>query len=300
MNVRHLEFLLHFRLSIAIPAINIELDSAAATIVTRSALRYPWLMHVLLAVSARHLAEQNPDTCEMYKAHATKLENQALAMFSAEDMSIGEENCQSPLLFCSVVGRHMLVDMLSGEDPDRTVSLDIYCHYVIVNLGLRGIAYGSWSKLPSSSVWTEIILDVKKKPLQRGTELVEFQSWIRESPGLDQEAISVLLEAIETLQSSLDSVSKPAKSQGAFDHVLNWSFDAPERLNGMIYQRLPQALVVLAHYAALLHYASDLWLIGNSGSRFLEMVCSELDPRYNSQLTWVRNLVLRSSLPGIN
>jgi hypothetical protein len=290
-----MEFLLHYRFSVAVPELDNEFDSAATTMVNRLALQFPWLLHAMLAISARHIAVLKPEASNFYVSEAFQLQNQAINIFNTEKLNIDETNCSAALLFSSILGRHMLVDTLAGLESDGSVLLNGYCQYVQVHRGLRAIASGSWPLLSELEIWPFMLFSGIQRPRKgRGTELQELRRWVQQSEGLDQDTREVCLEAVNLLQVGLDDITTEKMHLRQYQMAFIWSVCNPAKFNDLVMQRLPQALVILAHYAALLHHAKGIWQIRDAGYRFLHTICSVLGPTYESQLGWVRNMVFGS------
>lgn len=287
-----MEFLLHYKFSIAIPELDTTFDQAATNFLNRLALQFPWLLHVMLAISARHLAVLKPNYADLYLAEAFQLQNQAITLFNSERLHIDETNCSAALLFSSILGRHMLVDTLAGLESDGTVRLDDYCHYVQVHRGLRTIASDAWRLLPGLEIWPFLVFSGIQRPRNgRGSQLDHLRAWVRESPGLDAEALEACLEAVDLLQVGLDDFLDDNTHAPKHQMAFIWSVCNKTRFYDLVMQRSPHGLVILAHYAALLHQAKDVWQIRDAGYRFLHTICSVLGPGYQDQLRWVRNLV---------
>ncbi|KAI0548242.1 hypothetical protein F4679DRAFT_551735 [Xylaria curta] len=301
VNINHMEFLLHYRFSISIPELDNDFDAAATTMVTRLALKFPWLLHAILATSSRHLAVLKPENSGLYLAEAFQLQNQAINIFNSERLHIDETNCSAAVLFSSILGRHMLVDTLAGLESDGSVLLDNYCHYVQIHRGLRTITSDSWRFLPASEIWPYCLFSGIQRPRNaHGTELADLRRWIQESRDLDEEALEVCIEAVNLLQVGLDEITAPTMENWRHQMAFIWSVCNNAMFNDLISQRLPQALVILAHYTALLHHAKAIWQIRDAGYRFLHTICSVLGPNYENQLLWVKGVVFGSEIQGGN
>ncbi|KAI0466590.1 hypothetical protein F4859DRAFT_497285 [Xylaria cf. heliscus] len=299
VNLNHMEFLLHYKLSISVPELHSDFDAVATTTVNRLALKFPWLLHAMLAISSRHLAVLRPGSSGLYLAEACQLQSQAIKMFNSERLHVDETNCSAALLFSSILGRHMLVDTLAGLESDGSVLLDNYCHYVQVHRGLRAIASNSWRFLPESEIWPFMLFSGLQRPREaHGAELIELRRWIQETDDLDGETLEVCAEAINLLQVGLDEMSAARMENRRYQMAFIWSVCNNAKFNDLVAQRLPQALVILAHYTALLHHARNIWQIRDAGYRFLHTICSILGPSYESRLWWVRNLVFGSESQG--
>ncbi|KAI1424686.1 hypothetical protein F5Y12DRAFT_751215 [Xylaria sp. FL1777] len=295
VNMNHMEFLLHYRLSIAIPELDDQVDSIATTLANRVGLEFPWLLHAMLAISSRHLAVIRPENSSLYLSEAFQLQTQAINIFNTERLLINETNCSAALLFSSILGRHMLVDTLAGLESDGAVLLDNYCHYVQVHRGLRAIVSDSWQVLPESEIWPLLLFTGIQRPRKaHGSELNDLRRWIGESHGMDEETLKVCLGAVELLQVGLDEISAAKTRLRTHQMAFIWSVCTEAKFNDLVMKRLPQAVVILAHYTALLHHSKSLWQIRDAGYRFLHTICSVLGPSYENQLLWVKNLVFGS------
>jgi len=312
VNLNHIEFILHFNFAIAVPELDSDFSSVATAMVNRLSLQFPWLLHAVLAISSRHLAVLRPRASSLYLAEAFQLQNEAINLFNKERLSIDETNCAAAVLFSSILGRHLLVDTLAALHSDGSVLLDSYCQYVQVHWGIRAIASGSWQLLPETEIWPFLLFSGIHRPrTPRGNELADLRSWVEEESGvdrdnaLDQETLDVCLEAVKLLQVGLDEIRNAAAAATAaaemktdnlrqYQMAFIWSVCNKARFNELVMQRLPQALVILAHYSVLLHHARHVWQIGDAGARFLRTVCNALGPEYSSQLRWARDIVFGS------
>ncbi|KAI6254947.1 hypothetical protein MCOR19_008553 [Pyricularia oryzae] len=242
--------------------------------------------------------------------------------------TIDAANALAATLFASMLGRHLLVDTLesllqrTGDDvggASSEAALDRFCHYLQVHNGLRVVASGAWPHLVESELWPLISLvgQLNTPRLSgQGNELRGLSDWVREqhhaknltgtasaaadSNGEEDEALKACLEAISLLQSGLDnsglfsfsSSHHPLQQQRRRLHqhqmTFSWSVRCPAKFNQLVQQRRPVGLVILAHYAVLLHLSRDLWLIGRSASRFFRVVTDVLGPAYDAQLAWPR------------
>ncbi|KAI0427934.1 hypothetical protein F5Y09DRAFT_314728 [Xylaria sp. FL1042] len=300
VNMNHMEFLLHYKLSIAVPELDEQVDVIATRLVNKLGLEFPWLLHAMLAISARHLAVVRPEKSSLYLSEAFQLQARAINIFNSQRLLINETNCSGALLFSSILGRHMLVDTLAGLESDGAVLLDSYCRYVQVHRGLRAIVSESWEVLPESEIWPLLLFSGIQKPRKaRGTELKDLRRWIEESHDLDEEIIKICLEAIELLQVGLDEISAIKGSIRDRQMAFIWSVCIGAEFNELVMKRSPQALVILAHYTALLHHSRSLWQIGDAGYRFLHTICNVLGPSYDGQLSWVKTLVFGLGAQGI-
>lgn len=252
--------------------------------------------------------------------------------------AIDETNCVAAVLFSSTLGRHLLADTLEDlQRPDNDSSeaaLDRYCRYLQVHLGLRAVASSSWSHLVESDLWPLIALAGRIHPSRsgvRGTELRGLSRWVAaKEAGASGAAVGVndeqdeeeehrkaCLEAIDLLQIGLDESSSSSSSANGTSSsaylspsspkqhqqhqmTFTWPVRCPPKFSELVRRREPRALVILAHYAVLLHRGRNLWQIGPSAPRFLQVISDVLGPSegYEAQLAWPRAVVLEGHTAG--
>ncbi|KAK5637427.1 hypothetical protein RRF57_013139 [Xylaria bambusicola] len=296
VNVNHVEFLLHYKSSIAIPELDTHMDPITATLMNKLALESPWLLHEILAISSRNLAVVKPQKGKHYLAEAFQLQTQAINLFNPERLVINETNCSAALLFSSILGRHMLVDTLAGIESDGAVLLDDYYLYVQVYRGLRAIASGARQLLPESELWPLLPSSGIQRPRKAyRTELDDTRRWIEEESGeLDEETLKVCLDAVELLQVGLDEVAAAKTHARVHQMAFIRSVRVDAKFIDLVIKRLPQALVILAHYTTLLHHSRGLWQVHDARYRFLHTICSVLGSGYEEQVLWVRDLIFGS------
>ena len=58
--------------------------------------------------------------------------------------------------------------------------------------------------------------------------------------------------------------------------ALFWPVVVPDGFVDMLVNRRPEALVLLAHFAALLHSCRDLWIVGDGGRFMVESISQYL------------------------
>ncbi|RMI97517.1 hypothetical protein CDV36_016220, partial [Fusarium kuroshium] len=272
VNLDHMEFLARYSLSSFVPDVDESLDQTGTQLALRAGLGLPCLQLENLAISARRLTSQVPTKSPFYLAHAAHLQAQAVESFNSTRMRIDSSNCVALLLFTSTLGRHLLIDTLARWEPDLPRFLDRWVQHVAVHRGLRAVASEACPALIESEL--EPILSwggglYAQKP--QGTEmdgLIRLIVDLSESPssGLDHTSTTACLDAIHHLQLGLDSISRSPPDKSQYHMVFNWSVLCPTGFTAFLHRRQPEALIILAHYAVLLHHARDMWQIAGSGA----------------------------------
>ena len=106
-------------------------------------------------------------------------------------------------------------------------------------------------------------------------------------------AMKAYREAVKVLQSALDDQHSVTLSSSRYYVVVqDWLVRVPVEYVTLLEQRRPEALIVLAHYAVILHCARDYWTVGsNSGRRLLELISGYLGPYWDYWLRLPKQII---------
>ncbi|KAM5368017.1 hypothetical protein ACJZ2D_009731 [Fusarium nematophilum] len=300
VNLDHMEFLVRYSLSAFVPDVDDLLDQVGTQLALRAGLGLPCLQLENLAIPARRLAAQNPARSPFCLAHAVNLQAQAVESFNSTHMTIDRSNCVALLLLTSTLGRHLLIDNLARREPDLPRFMDRWVQQVAVHRGLRAVAFEAWPPLVESEL--EPILAwggglSTQKP--RGGEMdgligliaEEDEEEEEEESGLDTTSAAACPEVIHYLQLGLDNVSRSPPEKSRYHIVFNWSVLCPINFTALLHQLQPEPLIILAHYAVLLHHARGMWQVADSGKFLLRMISAHLGPEWREHLVWPHEVI---------
>ena len=77
--------------------------------------------------------------------------------------------------------------------------------------------------------------------------------------------------------------------------VIAWPVMIPEEYIHALHMRRPEALVILAHYAVLLHKYRQLWIFGDGGRFLIESICDFFGADWEGWLEWPMEALRDSS-----
>ena len=292
VNLGHMELLIRFNLGLPVPEMDDELREKGTRVALNASADAPYLLHEIMAFSARHLAALRPEKSQEYLAQSVRLQNVAISHFNVGQVQVDESNCVAMILFSSILGRHLLIDALAVRTPDFAHFLARYTQHTRIRQGLRAVAKGSW-------------------PLLLQTDLKAFLSWgsrIMQSPGegpecdslrhlisqssLPVDAAEACGKAIDALQAGFDEL-RSLEGEGALrcQIVYMWSIMAPMEFLDLLEQHHPEAIVILAYYAVLLHGARSTWQIGDSGAYIVNSISQFLGPHWSQWLSWPMSMM---------
>ncbi|BCS21802.1 uncharacterized protein APUU_30027A [Aspergillus puulaauensis] len=99
---------------------------------------------------------------------------------------------------------------------------------------------------------------------------------------------SVYDDAITKLDRSLEMLSKGGEPTMI---ALRWMFRVPPRYLELVREKNPLALIVFAHYCAVLHHLRDRWWMGDWGSRLVKEISQLLGPERMGSILWASDIV---------
>lgn len=240
------------------------------------ALGAPFLMHEVLAISALHLSTLRTNQKEFYSNQAAQLQNEALSLFTNLPDNYTSEIPIPVFLFSSFLGIHVLFDTLLFRPLDFSRFMERFVGYLRLHRGVITIARGSWTLLRDTELGP--LLSTGEKSNTAGNECAVLKS-LMESADLSQNSIDICLKAIERLQWVFDSShlqSGSTEKAGEADLIFAWPITISPEFTELLLQKKPEALAVLAHYAVLLHWRRDLWIINDGGIFLINSIVRHL------------------------
>ncbi|OJJ60290.1 hypothetical protein ASPSYDRAFT_197543 [Aspergillus sydowii CBS 593.65] len=99
---------------------------------------------------------------------------------------------------------------------------------------------------------------------------------------------SVYDDAITKLDRSLEMLSKGGEPTMI---ALRWMFRVPWRYLELVREKKPLALIIFAHYCAVLHHLRDRWWMGDWGSRLVKEISQLLGPERMGSILWASDIV---------
>ncbi|KAI0891896.1 hypothetical protein F4806DRAFT_481632 [Annulohypoxylon nitens] len=253
-------------------------------IYVRTALKSPYVMHELLAIAALHMRHQQPSRLEHYWLVAKELQNQGFSLFINSNSE--ELDPQDQFVFCSLVSVHVLVDELTflGQ-RGLTNFIDGFSEYIKIYHGARILGTSSWEKLRDSEL-TNWFLAVEEQSAMDKSYISRNQESITamlEGSQLGATAIEICTAAAE----KLDFVRRRLHSRNSWGpHApMAWINLVSEEYVRLLKNQIPEAMVILAHFAELLHQCRDFWIFHGSGEYMIRAIVANLGSTWNQWLT---------------
>ncbi|XXH01896.1 hypothetical protein Hte_008258 [Hypoxylon texense] len=263
-----------------------------------SAVSAPYLMHELLAFSALHLSTIQAIDADKtrYLQLAAELQTRALTLFNEAQPDVRIENCMALFVFSSMIGMHALFDAVASY-TDFSIFLNNVVHYLRLHRGVSAITHQSWHILSRSEIRyiTDSIMTADDLYRQRlgdmGNECDKLVDLIRTStdklgPG-PYKACQEAVEALHWVFGIRRTISKLCPT-----HItLAWPVRLSAEFVELLEQRQPISLIILAHWAVLLHVDRDFWVFGNAGQHMIRALLTYLGSYWDEWLVLPRSVL---------
>lgn len=296
INFSHMELLIHLTLNNDMFNLGVGIEdyhSFGLPLGLKAALKAPYLMYQILAFSARHLAFLNPERSQPYLHQVVILQTRAVSQFTAVPIDVDQSNCVPVLLFSSVLGHHLFADTLVTRDARGLDAFIVhYVQCVQTYRGVYNIAVSAWPLFMESELAS--ILSLSKSFTSRepkGNDCQGVSQRIESTLTLTEGEKDACRRAIQYLQVGLDAalaVDLKDVPINRFQMISEWTMLVPPEFTSMLARKRPEALIVLAHYALLLHHGRHLWQVGDAGAYILGIIGDHLGLEWDCWLEYPR------------
>ncbi|KAH8893090.1 hypothetical protein GQ53DRAFT_793773 [Thozetella sp. PMI_491] len=257
----------------------------------------PYLMDQLLAYAAAHKSTvvDGDSARDQYLGEATRLQTRALSEYNSAAREIREDSCLPMFIFSSLLSHHVLFSVSLGAHCDLGTVLDGLTQSIAIHRGLSAIAREAWPMF-SQSVQNQMMRSCHRDhlPLSRASinSRGECDTLLGrlQAADLGPASLTTLCEAVSVLQERFDAVSDE-DTHSSWAACQDWLIAIPEGYVRSLEQRRPEALVILAHFAVLVHRASEHWFVRDLGRRLVHLVNDHLGQFYVDWLEWPNRAV---------
>jgi hypothetical protein len=262
------------------------------------ALNAPYLMDVLLALSALHLGHLHPERAEYYHHQATELQTRALVLFNSEKDDISESNCLPKFLFSAFIGLHVLSDTLTRHRDNFSVFLDSFVDYLHLHRGVRAVIGSQWEVIEKQGLkaFSEVTAAVRQQTTA-GEETQELNRLL-DSADLGPATMTACKTALECLQMSMNLYRFLGEPPGRRIHAtMAWPVLVPLEYVKILKQRRPEALVILAYYGVMMHRSREFWILNDAGRWLIDSITAHLGDYWEEWLLWPNRVLAEE--PGV-
>ncbi|KAJ5677820.1 uncharacterized protein N7477_003453 [Penicillium maclennaniae] len=258
-------------------------------------IEFPSILHLILALSALHLAHEQPTLRDQYLQQADDHFTFGIRSVTSVLSQLNAGNCQkiymSAILICFIYfGRgprsnEYLVFSASGPAEwlmlMRGVRLIVTSHRAGVFSGLLE---------PKADDRSHDLTPEMRSELHEHTVHTEAVQRLIERDIPDEGDLGRHLAAIKNLLEIMREVyeRRSAGSSGVdlMDLLIGWVYRLSEEMVGSLERKEPYALVILAHWAVLLKYMDSAWFMSGWAEHVLSGISTSLDEEFRSWIEW--------------
>lgn len=293
LNLEHLELLHHWMTQTYLTfVVNDSQMEIWHSFVIREGFKYPFLLQEILAVSAVHLAVVDSPRSLHYYNQALEFQTSALACFHELEGRIDENSCVAVLVFSALIAIHVLADRSKTEDLDNDgfIAYSLYCLRLMQAVG--GVVLDGW--WGSIRKRPELAALSQPPPSEQFSEATEHFTQLKpllSNPELSREAVSVYHLAISSLEKMYATWGIPQKTLKTIHPVLAWAVKLPPLYLDLIGAGKPEALIILAYYAAFLSFHEQSWVTGDTGAKLIKAINETLGEAWSRWIVWPNEIV---------
>ncbi|KAL4978824.1 hypothetical protein BDW66DRAFT_128870 [Aspergillus desertorum] len=254
----------------------------------RVAIQYDFFLHMILMLSALHLAlTKSPTFTEAHRTFILEGCSDATRCFRKEAENISDSNWHAVRAFPFLMSIYALaLPQFDRVERVGEAVLDEMIHILIVIKGnslVRPTA-NPWPRARLSPRWMEEKdflnqTDEDNYDTDLSNALGTLQPWIDSSDD-DSRVRALNSEAIELFRQTLKVHLKRSL------RPLSWPNAVKNEYIDLLRQRNPMALVVLAHYAVILGQCSERWWCSDWGVRLLSVIAAMLPGKYQGAIAY--------------
>ncbi|KAH8651172.1 hypothetical protein BX600DRAFT_100267 [Xylariales sp. PMI_506] len=264
------------------------------------ACSYEYLMHGLLAISALHYSQAHPEDRREYSIISTQYQNLAINYFATRLGDINETNCEPYFLLATMIFVLTNCSINNTHGRDSPVTAAEVAQTFMMLQGIKTILdfkpLQRWNQGgPLAPLLDEPSeLQIPDRDTAFTARLDGLIALTRElNPSFDViSARSSCVLALESLRSTYCACTDPqARRRGRYMWL--WPMTLPQKFIELISASSPIALIILAHYAALVNsYEHRTWVTRGLGASFMSMVERALEPPWHKHIVWPKRCVL--------
>lgn len=263
-----------------------------------SAFAHPFVMHELLALAALHLYTKDPETNSAMHLTSTALQSKALAGLDTKFNSRAPGDCLTNIFFTHLLGVHSFCDLFVSTHHNFGEFLTDLISSMKLLRGVQAMIRPSYDEVSETGMG-ELLRDARERRgelLERTSpndHLVSLYDMIA-AADISESSRNTYQETISRLEPDYYDYDRTSEPVSTTNTVFSWLMTSTSEYITLLDERRPEALVILSHYAVILHKRRNSWVIGNAGRYIHTSVLSFLGERWSDMLVWPTTEILET------
>ena len=202
----------------------------------------------------------------------------------------------SSLLYISLLGIQLLHNTLARSQQPIGGFVADFVRYMRILRGVKQIVDGHRSEIFSASGlkplldivhWTE-----SSNCSSEGPQTAPLAAHLQALPDALTPSVQACLEALRRIQWILNlKAIVPADSNLRVHATLSWSVVVCDEYVESLHQRRPEALAVLAFFAAMTHQKPAFWGFQAAGPLLVRSIVEHIGPYWADFLVWPKSVI---------
>lgn len=263
----------------------------------------PYLLYQNLALSAAQFSILRPNQRDFYRNESLGFQSHAIALFNEFQPGMTPDQCIPIFLFSSSLGIHILFTTTATttyETVEQQGFLDRFIRQLNMHHTVRAKISQYWGILRHHEGLQSILGFLDRTP-EPGLDSIETRRSLDilipllESADLNQASKAACQAAMNYLNwvfAEHDTISDFRRTQFNEEIIFAWLLLIPEDFVMLLMRRSPEALVILAYSAVILHEKKNIWFVSNSGRMLIESISAYLGDYWDPWLSWPKNVLL--------
>jgi hypothetical protein len=290
--------------------LNTEVRRLWRVAIPEEALKHPFLMQGLLAMSALHLTSQRPNERSLWTPLALKHQNTALAIFRSTLPALNAENCHALFCLSILISVTSMAFLSYGTlpPPGRTLPVsDIIEPFTLIRgCGeIVGVAAAWLCVGPIGSILTGHVFDYSRGPETAAaipvTEHFRNLHAKMEKACPNKADFQILSETLLSLQSVFTEVVCSQGDELSEDPGVGWKWPnmVSKEYIALLRESHGGALVLYAHFAIISEVWKDKWYLKGWPARVVQSISSNIDLSWKECMKWPEKQI-REGFPIFN
>ncbi|KAJ5934301.1 hypothetical protein N7466_003848 [Penicillium verhagenii] len=263
--------------------------------VLEEALKAPFLMHGILALSALHLSHLRQDEAQTrvkWLDVAISHKSVALAMFSDQLRDIHQSNAKAMMVFAGLAFTFSLASAVNMGTKDDGPGLNALTEVFVLARGVRALleVQGEFLHQTDFAPLFDITapdVQIPEHVLDALDRLEQLQVKCKQKDAdMDSAAYTETISHLRSLAAFTFAEPTSMTLAGG------WAIRAAQKYLDDLTAQKPIALVVLAHYCVFIHMARDNWAIGYWGYKVFKDITQVLKPNWYPHIEWAARNIL--------
>ncbi|WPH00739.1 Hypothetical protein R9X50_00356900 [Acrodontium crateriforme] len=266
----------------------------------RIAFRHEYVLHAMLGFTALHKAHLEPERLPKLQTFAVDHFDKAFRLYREDSSPFGVDNAEARFVFS------WLATFFSFAIPPSALPIDAMAELLLLIRGVEIIVSSTWqwvSQGPYAPIFARNIKDGITAPpdayhslegIDMGLGHLDYMIGVEAMLPEDRRVCVAVTTELKRLY---DGVFR-SPGAGSIAYILCFPTQDSPAFASLIKRRVPQALVILAHYCVVLDVLNTRWWMHGWPARVMTDIVSSLPAQWTQWIDWaVQSILIKPHCP---